>query len=172
MNWRRNYAPPFRRRDSLSRRLRRGSGRFQSAPEHLSDQRLRQLRTKFDACRDLVGGQVLSAERPEFRFGRCMARAYDHPRMHDLALDRIADAGDADFSHRRVSRKHLFDLAGPDLKSARLDHVFLAIDDEYIPVFVEVSEIARVQPSSRAVGVRVVAQYERRVSRTIPIALH
>ena len=78
---------------------------------------------------------------------RRLAGAQDHPRGHRFALARVGDTRDADFGDCRVCRDHLFDLARPHLKAARLDQILLPIDDEEISVLVQIAEIACVQPA-------------------------
>ena len=62
--------------------------------------------------------------------------------MNVFTLGRIGDTRDTHFGHGGVRGQHFFDFARPDLVSAALDEILLAIDEKELAVLVEISQVA------------------------------
>src|SRR5438132_2575158 len=58
----------------------------------------------------------------------------------------------------------LFDLGGPDLEAADVDHILDAVNDEHVTFVVHRADVARMEPAA--------AQRAGAVFRAAPVALH
>ncbi len=58
----------------------------------------------------------------------------------------MRNADDSGLHHLGMFEKHLFDIPGINVEAAGDDHIFLAINDVEIAVFVHFCDIAGVQP--------------------------
>ena len=104
-----------------------------------------------DALGD-VGAQLLAVERA----------ARHHERLRALAVALVGHADDRGVGDGRVGdAARASSSAGRDLEAADLDQLLEAVDEEDVPVLVDVAEVAGVQPAvgvdGRGRGVRVVA---------------
>src|SRR5213079_1740460 len=134
------------------------------APQQFPDGGLGQRLPKLYALRNLVRGEVSPAVVADLLLGQAHAFPRDHPGHHSLSRMRVRDPRDADLSDGGVCRDDFFDLARPNLKTARLDEILLAIDDGEIPVPIEQPQIASIEPA--------VAQHFRGRLRIVPVAFH
>src|SRR5712691_2238007 len=134
------------------------------APQQLPDGGLGQRLPKRYALWDLVGGEVSPAVVADLLLGQAHAFPRDHPGHYRLSRMRVRHPRDADLCDRRMCRDDFFDFARPNLKTARLDEILLAIGDGEIPVAVERAQIARIEPA--------VAQHFLGGLRILPVALH
>src|SRR6185503_13044371 len=96
-------------------------------------------------------------------------RTHDDPRLQPLTLLRIGQANHTRFGDRGMRGEYFLNLARPHLEAARLDQLFLAIDDEDVAVAIEIAEIAGVEG---ALTVASLAQHLPRRVGPLPIALH
>src|SRR5207249_5913145 len=144
----------------------------QGSPQHLADHRFWQLLAELYARGNFVRREALSAEGAQLRFGCRVLRAEHDPRLDHFPFGLVCDTSHTDFGNRRVVREHFLDLARPHLESARLDQILLAIDDEQIAIFVEVAQIAGMEPAPRAALVDVVAEHADGLVGSVPVADH
>ncbi len=83
---------------------------------------------------------------------------------HLLAEARVGPAHDTGHGHVGMGQQHVLDVAREDVEATAQDEVLLAIDDEEVPVGVEVSDVTGVQPAT--------AQRVRRLVGSVPVAGH
>src|SRR5436190_1124916 len=95
---------------------------------------------------------------PKLCLGCSEPRAQNNPGLDGFSLKLVGNAGYTDFRHRRVRRENFFHLSRPYLVAARLDQILLPVDDEQVAVFVQITEVASVQPFPWPKLVYVVAQ--------------
>src|SRR3954453_6261638 len=117
-----------------------------------------------DVARVLVGGDALLDEVAQL-VGVARGALGQRPGGADLLAELLV--GHADhrrLDHRRVLVEHLLDLARVDVVAAADDHVLLAVDDEEVPVLVDLRHVAAVEPA--------VADGLRRRVGLAPVALH
>src|SRR4030095_14173462 len=124
---------------------------------------------KLDGRGYLVRRQPLPTVRAQLLLARSLARFQHDPRLGHFTFDTIGNTGDPHFHHRRMRSDDLFDLARPHLEAAYLEHVLLAIDDEYVAVCIHVGEITRMDP--RASG-PMLAQRFSGFERVVPVLDH
>jgi hypothetical protein len=65
-----------------------------------------------------------------------------HHGLDRLAAVGIADADDAGLLHQRALEQQQFDLAGPDLEAAGVDHALQAVGDEEVAFVVAPAQVA------------------------------
>src|SRR5664279_4105051 len=102
--------------------------------------------------------------RDEFFWRDCLPGLEAHERLHGLAAFLVRDADHRRLTHRGVLCKDVLDLARPDLVPRRIDHVFLAVDDEYPAFGAHEAHVAAHQGTARKVG--------RRLFGLAPVASH
>ncbi|CAB4921133.1 unannotated protein [freshwater metagenome] len=84
--------------------------------------------------------------------------------MNDFTPGVVRDTDTCGFFDGRMRVDHIFDLAGVDVYAGANDHVVLAIDQEEVALFVQVANVAGVQPT---VNDRLLGRFG-----TVPVALH
>src|SRR5713226_915864 len=72
---------------------------------------------------------------------------YEHC-MDLFSANLVEAAHDGSSLDPRVLEQHVFDLARVDVLAAADDHVLLAVDEEVVPVLIDVADVARVQPAT------------------------
>src|SRR5262245_17073983 len=96
-------------------------------PQNFADHGFREIPAELDLSRDLVRREPFAAEGAQLGLGRLLAAAEDDPRTNHFALGLVRHSRHTDFRDRRMCRDYLFDLARPDLVTAGLDQVLLAV---------------------------------------------
>ena len=119
----------------------------QLALQDLAGRRFRERVHEIHRAGFLVGGQVTSRDRDDLFRGRGHARLQRDDRFHRFAPFVVGHSDDRGFQYRRVTVDRILDLRGIDVLAAGDDHVFRAIDDEHVAVFVPRREIARPHPA-------------------------
>src|SRR5439155_1447071 len=141
-------------------------------PQHLAHHRLRQIGAELDLRRHLVRCQLFAAEGAQIRFGDRLPRAQHDPGLDRFAFGRVGDPGDADLRDCGMRCEHFLDLSRPHLVAALFDQALLAIDDEEIPVVVQVSQIPGMQPAAGGAIQLVIAQHCGCFIGPVPVADH
>src|ERR1051325_3190944 len=101
------------------------AGAAQEVLLHLRARRLGQLGDEFDVARHLERRESLGAVRP----------------------DRIRHAEDRRLGDFGMGIQHALDLLGRDVLVAALNHVFFAVDEEEKAVFIDIAQIAGMEPA-------------------------
>src|SRR5580698_8347867 len=113
---------------------------------NLPEPRLREIVDELDVLRCLVLRQVRLAMGDELS-GRDLGSGSRHDeRAHLLAHARIGDPHDGDLQDRRVLADDVLHVLWIDVQPAADDEILLALDDEEVPVVVEVAHVAGVEP--------------------------
>ncbi len=133
--------------------------------EHLARGVARQLRHDVHRRRALVACQPGAREGDDLLLGGCRTGT-----QHDHRLDRLAPplrrhGDDGDVGDRRVIGEDALDLGGVDVLPTRYDHVFEAVAQEDVALFVAVRGVARPQPAA-------VDQGRGSRLRLVPVAHH
>ena len=112
------------------------------SPQDLAHGAFGQLIDKFDDTRNLIGRQMLPAIVHNFLLGHCLALFQDHKSLDGFAAVVVLEADGAGLQNFRMTEQHAVDFHGIDVVAAGNDHVFLAVGDAQIAVFVKAADIA------------------------------
>src|SRR4051794_27425863 len=134
------------------------------ALEDLPGRPLRQLVDEEHLPGVLVGGDLLLAVVAQLLGGGLVTLLQGHDGDHLLAELGVRHPDHRRLGDRGMLVEDLLDLARIDVVAGADDHVLLAVDDEEVPVLVDLRQVAAVEPA--------VADRLARGIGPVPIALH
>src|SRR5215212_1369383 len=134
------------------------------ALEELADSALGKLITKFNERRHLVRGEVVLAVSDEILLRQRAALLLHRENLHCFSPVFVGCADGHYLDDLGVLVEHLFDLPRIDLEAARVDDLFLAVNDVEVAVVVHPGDVAGVEPA--------ISQGLRGLLGHVPVALH
>ena len=106
-----------------------------------------QRASELDGARALEMGHTSAGKLEELLLGDRGPIAEDHQCFHTFAPLRVGHTYNGNFSHSRVLVQAVLDFDGRDVFAAGDDDVFLAVSDGHVPQFVDLTAVARLEPT-------------------------
>src|SRR5216683_4884045 len=113
----------------------------------LAERIARQFVDELDGIGTLDTGELVAAERYQFRLRQRGAGPQHHEGMHLLAPFLVRSRHNRGLSHAWVPADDLLDFLAGDVEAAADDDVALAIDDVDVALGIDGREITRMQPA-------------------------
>ena len=104
------------------------------------------------------------AEIQKLFFRDCPRRLEGDKRLDGLAVNRVGNTDNACLQDVGMHVQNVFNFLGVNVFSAPNDQIFFAVGDVIIAVFVNMSDITRMEPA--------IMQHGRRLLRLVPVSLH
>ncbi len=103
---------------------------------------LRQAVDELDGLRDLEAREVSPAVLQDFGLGRRLPRAQGDQRLGRLAPSVVGDRNHSALKDGRMVVEDALDFRAGDVLAAAQDHVFDAVDDQDVALFVDRGQVA------------------------------